>query len=409
MKIRIFLVILIILAAANFYNPFGLISPQASKFVFYFSSLSLWIISCSKTNTLRSIKRFPKISYYLILVGIIGALFMAIAFQEQSFSVSLIAILPYFFAYLSLFLFIKSGIGTDVIKKIIFGLLCCSIIIYIINYTTFPLMPFGNMDADDVDSSRGIIRIGILYLDLFVLGMFYSINQWLLVKKRKWLLAVAVCGLMIVLSVTRQLIVITAVLGILFFMKKASVYQKIIFVAIILVFTVYILPEIPIYKALVETTQNQMNRTDNREDPRIRAARFFLEEYQTNEMTRIFGNGKPSIGNSPWGNEYGFLTHGEGCYPSDVGWIGFYWHFGLLGTIGVFLLLFHTARLRKSRENEYLTYYFYAIILLSILSAPILVYRQIVDVMLVLSLTYKLNNKRRTINAASIRTTAINT
>lgn len=384
-----------IAAAANFYNPFGLIPKQVPKLVFYLVILLL-LFTGNRKISLRSIKGFPRKSYLLILFGMIGALIMAATFQEQSFAVSAMAILPYFFGYLSFLSLVRSGVETDVIKKIILGMLCCSVIIYIVNYVSFPLMPFGDKDADSIDASRGVIRIGVLYTELFILAVFYSINQWLISKKKKWLVAIAACGLMILLSVTRQVIAITVLFGALFIMKRARVYQKILFVAFALVFAIYVLPEIPIYKALVETTQNQMNREDNKEDPRIRASRFYLYEYQTNDLTRILGNGIPSIGNSRWGDKFETITRSEGCYSSDLGWIGFYWHFGAIASIGVLFVLFNAARLRKEPENEYLTYFFYAIILLSVLSAPILIYKQVISIMLVLYLTYKPDNKRHT-------------
>ena len=203
------------------------------------------------------------------------------------------------------------------------------------------------------------------------------------------------CLIMIILSVTRQIIAITLILGTLFFLKKSNIYQKIIFVITISLFTIYILPQIPIYKALVETTQNQIDNNKNKkEDVRIRAARFYLDEYQTNDITRIFGNGIPSIGNSKWGDDFENTTRNEGYYSSDIGWIGFYWHFGIITVLGVFILLFKAATIKKSPDHEYLTYYCWAIILLSIMSAPILIYRQVIDIMFVLYLTFAFGRKR---------------
>ena len=377
--------ILIFLSASSFFNPLGIISPQLSKFIYYVCIiLGLFFLkNKAKVNNFK----YPNRAFYMIVIGFIGALLMAFSLQEQSFIVSLVAILPYFLAYLSFFVFKNSGINEAEAKKVILGFLICSVIIYIVNYITFPFMIFGAKEATEIDDSRGVIRIGIQYLDLFILATFYAINQWLIIM--------ILCLIMIILSVTRQIIAITLILGTLFFLKKSNIYQKIIFVITISLFTIYILPQIPIYKALVETTQNQIDNNKNKkEDVRIRAARFYLDEYQTNDITRIFGNGIPSIGNSKWGDDFENTTRNEGYYSSDIGWIGFYWHFGIITVLGVFILLFKAATIKKSPDHEYLTYYCWAIILLSIMSAPILIYRQVIDIMFVLYLTFAFGRKR---------------
>lgn len=385
--------ILIFLSASSFFNPLGIISPQLSKFIYYVCIiLGLFFLkNKAKVNNFK----YPNRAFYMIVIGFIGALLMAFSLQEQSFIVSLVAILPYFLAYLSFFVFKNSGINEAEAKKVILGFLICSVIIYIVNYITFPFMIFGAKEATEIDDSRGVIRIGIQYLDLFILATFYAINQWLLSKNNKWIIIMILCLIMIILSVTRQIIAITLILGTLFFLKKSNIYQKIIFVITISLFTIYILPQIPIYKALVETTQNQIDNNKNKkEDVRIRAARFYLDEYQTNDITRIFGNGIPSIGNSKWGDDFENTTRNEGYYSSDIGWIGFYWHFGIITVLGVFILLFKAATIKKSPDHEYLTYYCWAIILLSIMSAPILIYRQVIDIMFVLYLTFAFGRKR---------------
>ena len=388
-----FIIIFVFLSASSFFNPIGIISPQLSKFIYYvFVIFGLFFLKPKdKTRTIK----YPRKAFNIIIIGFIGALLMACFFQEQSSFVSLITILPYFFAYQSFFVFKNSGIDEHDTKTIVLGLLICSIVIYVVNYITFPFMFFGAKDATEIDDSRGVIRIGVLYIDLFILAIFYAINQWLLSKKKRWLIIMFICLIMIVLSVTRQVIVVTTILGTLFFLKKSKFYQKVIFIIIISLFTIYILPEIPIYKALVETTQNQIDNNENKkEDVRIRAARFYFDEYQTNDFTRILGNGIPSIGNSKWGDDFEKTTRSEGYYSSDIGWIGFYWHFGLITVIGVFTLLLKGATIKKSPKHEYLTYYCWAIILLSIMSAPILIYRQVIDIMLVLYMTFAFGRKR---------------
>lgn len=388
-----FITVVLILAASGFFNPLGTVSPQLSKFIYYGCALYGLLFFPVKTQVFNRL--YPMKPYRMIIFGIIGAVVMATLFQEQSVSVSLMAVLPYLFGYLSFLVFMKSGMDEDAVKRLIAGLLCCSLFVYVVNFVTFPVMIFGNKDADNIDMSRGVMRIDVQYIDLFILSTFYGINQWLLSKKKKWLIVIGVSGLMIVLSVTRQVIGITAIMGTLFLLKRLPFYKKAIFVVLMAIFVTVFLPKIPIYQALVETTENQIERNDQKEDVRIREARFYSDEYQTNIFTRFLGNGIPSIGNSRWGNKFEMDISYYGYYSSDIGWIGFYWHFGLIAVVGVFIFLLKGAMVKKTADREYLTYYCYSIILLSVMSAPILIYTQIIDIMLVLYLIFRFQNGQK--------------
>lgn len=388
-----FIIILLIIAAAGFFNPLGIVSPQISKFIYYGCAVYGLLFFPGKNKKLNRL--YPRIPYNMIVCGIIGAVVMATLFQEQSFNVSFMAVLPYLFGYLSFLVFMKSGMDEEAVKRLIVCLLCCSLFVYVVNYVTFPFMVFGNADADSIDTSRGVIRIGVQYIDLFMLAAYYGINQWMLNKKKKWLIVIGVCEVMIVLSVTRQVIGITAIMGTLFLLKRLPFYKKAIFVALMAIFVTVILPKIPIYQALVETTETQVANNDEKEDVRIRAARFYSDEYQTNEFTRIFGNGVASIGNSRWGDKFEKDVNSYRYFSSDIGWIGFYWHFGLIAVVGVLIFLLKGAMVKKTADREYLTYYCYSIILLSVLSAPILVYKQIIDIMLVQYLIFGFQNRKK--------------
>jgi len=165
------------------------------------------------------------------------------------------------------------------------------------------------------------------------------------------------------------------------------------------VFFQFILPEIPIYKALIETSKMELESNEtNQENARIRAFRFYSDEYQTNQFTRIFGHGVPSIGNSIWGKKFESETQSAGVYASDLGWVGFYWYFGLLATIGVFTLFYKGFRKEKDEKHEYLTYFCLAIILQSIASGPILIYHQVIALMLPLYLVYGIKTVSNTKN-----------
>lgn len=215
-------------------------------------------------------------------------------------------------------------------------------------------------------------------------------------KTKKHLYLIVITGLFIVLSVIRQYIFLSIMLGILFILKKSSFIKKMIFVAICLCVYYFILPKIPMYQKMSEVTSSQIDNNAETEDIRISAWKFYTNEYQTNSITRIFGNGLPSIGNSKWGNNFEKTISrdygGNGCFFVDVGWAGFYWLFGAFSTIGLIILLIKAILKKKSVDKQYLSYWCLFIVLTSIASAPILFYNQIISISTVLYLIYGKEN-----------------
>ncbi len=390
-KFSYYIYIFIILSSLSFYNPFGLISPQLSKLLFYLACI-LGIIYAIKNGINLNKVDYPRSAYRVILIGIIISIFMATIFQKQSFETTAIATLPYFFAYSLLYTLLKFNIPKPKIEHAIWFFCFMGMGIYIINILTFPKCIFG-AEQETFDMSRGIVRLKINSLQFIVLFLFYSINQWIITQKKKYIWLIALNATFIVLSVTRQYIFLSATLGLIFILQKSSWLTKISIITCCVLFYYVVLPEIPIYQTMVELSEKQVQRNEEeQEDIRIRAWKFYSNEYQTNNLTRFLGNGVPSFGNSTWGNKHERTVvakyGGNGCYTVDVGWAGFYWYFGILSTLGLLYLLLKAASIPKGQKYQYLSYWCVFIILTSIASGPILYYYQTVSIMTVLYLIY---------------------
>lgn len=388
---KYYLYILIVLSSLTFYNPFGIISTQTGKFIFYFICLLSLFYAYKNGINLQKVK-YPRTAYKMLIIGILLSTLMAVAFQSQSLYITIIATLPYLLGYSVFYTLMKFNIPKEKIEHAIWIFCFIGMGTYIINIITFPNMIFG-VEKDEYDMSRGIIRIGVYSLELIVLFFFYSINQWIVTKKKKYIWVILLTAVFIVLSVTRQYILLSIALSLIFILKKASLSNKIITISFCLLFYFIILPQIPIYKTMVELSETQAEKNKyEEEDIRIQAWNFYTNEYQTNEFTRIFGNSIPSIGNSKWGNsfektvsaEYG----GNRCFFVDVGWAGFYWLFGAFATFGLFFLLLKAILKNKSTNKQYLTYWCIFITITSFASAPIIFYHQIISITTILYLIY---------------------
>lgn len=393
------LFVLIVLSSVGFFNPYGILSPVVTKAIFYGINVYVWSIVFTKHLSNGSI--YPRWCFKCLILGILTSIIMATVFQIQSFKTTFIATIPTIIAFMFFPLLMFLHIEKEKIIKVYWWLIIAGMIVYIVNFSAYPGFVFGT-EKEEFDLSRGIVRIGIPFIELFVLMFFYSINKWIDEKKKKWLMAIIILATFIVLSVTRQFILLSFVIGGWMLLRSSSIIKRIFFISLIAIFYFFILPNIPIYKTMLELSEEQAQRNkQGEEDIRIQAWRFYTYEYQTNGLTPIFGNGVPSIGNSKWGNDFAATTinqeGGNGCYTVDVGWAGFFWTFGGIATFGLLMLFYKAYKKEKKPKEKYLSYWIVFITLTSIASGPILFYNQIISVSTVLYLIF--GNNRETLKS----------
>ena len=383
MKHKLF--IFALLATVGFFNPMGVLSDQVQKLLFYISVLFCFIVA---NNSNISLQRYdyPRKSYTVLLLGIIISIFMASAFHMQSFKTSIVATLPFIFSFSFFYALMKLNIQSDKILKI-YAIVCLlSSIVYFTNLITFPNPVFGG--EIDEDLSRGMQRIPVKFLEVFVLLLLYSINSWLIEKKKKWIYYIVILSVMIILSVTRQVILYAGVLSVIFIFKDISYFKKFLLCASIVIVVVYVLPMIPIYNEMVELSEMQAAENEDEDNIRIQAWRYYTDENQTNNVTRLFGNGVPSLGNSMWGQMFDSETEDNGCYYADVSWAGFYYLFGIFSTCALLILLIKAMMKKKKANKRYLTYWFAFMILYGIAAGPFVYFYQIFNLMIGLYLVY---------------------
>lgn len=400
MRTKLYLIILIYLAAQNFFNPLGAIPEVASKFMFYLLSLiGLWFAFISK----KRVVNYPRKSYIMIMCGIVISVFSVWLNYDQPLSVSITTTLPYMFGYSFLYLLLKYSPDIDFLLKFIKVLVICSSIIFLANLLAFPNTVFGE-GKEEFDMSRGFARLGVSMIELVVFYMFYSINQYQTSKKKKWICWSILTGVLVVFSLTRQVILLGFAFSILMILQKAKLWKKILVICVLFGVYQFVLPQIPIYKTMTELSEYQMEKNKYKEeDIRITAWRFYTDEYQKNEITRIIGNGLPSIGNSKIGNQYDNITNarfgGNGCYYVDVGWAGFYWLFGTFATLGLLIILIKALIMARRMKKDYYVYWILFILISSVASAPIIFHSQVVGLCIILYIIFANNDSEYEINS----------
>ena len=379
-----------VLSSVSFFNPFNIISPFIQKLLIYiiFSFAILYSLIYGNKISVS----YPRKSYIVLITGIFVSMFMASMFHSQDIGTSLIATLPFILGFLSFYVLMRLNIPKSSIERLIWKFCLIGMLIYIVNIATFPNMIFVE-HKDEYDFSRGSLRIGIVFLDFIILFFFYSINQWLVYKKKKYVFLMILTGTYILLSLTRQVIFLSFFLAIIFLFSRFSVLKKFFLIIVCILLFVYILPHVPLYKTLTEMTKDEITESRvGEENIRIQAWRFYTYQNQTNILTPFLGNGIPSMGRSEWGNQFKATISkeqgGNACYAADVGWAGFFWYFGLFATLSLLSLLFHAILKPQKNDKKYLSYWCIYIVLTSVSSAPIIYFYQIFSIMIVLYLIY---------------------
>lgn len=383
--------LLIVLAAVSFFNYHAILSEQAAKAIFYLSVLAGGVVAYFPYRTVK-IGNFPRGAWFMLMGGIVISIFMAPLYHKQSLPVSMMTTLPTLFAYFTFPIFLRFNIPVERVIRAYMVLAVVSAFVYFCNVMTMPNNIFGK-PIIDLDMTRGIVRIPLVFIEVFPILVFYCVNRWLDDKKAKWLWFILFLMTMIVLSVVRQVIVYTAILSVLFIMRKVSWKVKAAMCLGIVGVIVYVLPMIPIYKTMVELSEEQVDENEDEENIRITAWRYYTYENQSGDLTPFLGNGMPSFGNSIWGISFDAETEENGCFYVDVGWAGMYWLFGPLAVGGLLWLMIVTLIKKKPENLQFVNYGIVFIFLTNFTSAPTIYYYQIVNVTMLLSIPYCICNQ----------------
>lgn len=371
------LITLFLLACVEFYSPQFLpikIEEQTAKGLIYSCYVLLvFFLIPSKHKEKNSFD----ICFKLIMASMPFSMVMASTqHSPQSFPVSIIATMPYIVPYSAFFLFKRSNITLEDFEKIILILGIINVLLTLQLYALVPNQLFGGVREGD--DGRGM-RIGMVG-DIFkIFLLFYSIYKYKEARKKIWLVSIILCFLTVLLSLTRQVIAISSVLAILYFMKDVSLIKKLTVIAMFAIATWYVF-HLPYFEGLIEVTERQTERESKggEENIRIVATKYYINDAQENFLTRVFGNGCFSYGNSEYGEEARRAQYLTLCFPSDVSFASFYYLFGIMGALGISLIFIKTYRMKIPPEYEYLKYVIYYIMLASIASGPLLYMSQII-------------------------------
>lgn len=380
--------LLSVLFAEQFMNPFGMTTAMGRTYTLLTYAVFVIVGFFAFRKGIKKNECFPYKWYYLLVGSIAFSAVMAHLFHNQRLVVSFSATFGAILTYLLLLFFIKLNISAEEYMKIIRRFAYVGMACYVINALAFPARIIGGTEYENVDMSRGIVRIALPVGLWIVLLFLYSLNQWISNHNQKSMHCAILCYIFIILSVTRQVILLSTLLGGFMLLKEAG-WGKRIFVSIVaILFFFVVLPQIPIYKTMVNLTEDQIDQSqEDLPDIRVLGYLYFCDIDQVNAYTRVFGNGTPHV-SSKWSQEEALNAEKNKIYDVDVSWAAFYNHYGVIAVIALLAIFLITAKHCYNRQDRYISYWILYIIGTAFASGVIWFQHQIVEILVVIAMAY---------------------
>lgn len=331
------LLFIIILCGFQFFNYYG-IDPKINKMVGFLITPCLILVSLK--TILSNNKDIMFRLMRLLLISWVLSFFMALFFWGQSLDLTYRASSQMLF-FVVFFYLCKYHISRSVIEKIIVLLGWLYIVLWLYALYRVPEVTFGlNADNEITDISRGIYRLSIVGRLIMILTYFFYLNKAFIEKHPKYKIFVIIFFVVIVLQVTRQLILWTAILSLIYlFMerRKLAVILAILFFISYHSFTSIQFSNDSVVGAMINLTNDQFDNQlyNTGEDPRITEYKFFFRDWSPSLVNDLLGNGMPHS-DSDYGKFYLTLQSGRMLFLSDVGYGSI---FVILGVVGIILYL----------------------------------------------------------------------
>lgn len=382
------LVIVTLLAAIGFFNYHNLISVPVQRACFMLMLLVCAAVGWFQSEIKLRYVNFPRLPWLVLMMSLVISIFMASFYHPQSLIVSAVASSTMVFAYSGFFVLLKLNASPDRLMKYMVWLLLPTVIVYVLNFVTIPNNMFGMPMMEDL--SRGVLRVSIPLLQCVILVVFYSINKWQITGRLKWIGIAVFAFMIVVLSLTRQAIAFTAILCFFQILYKLKWYNKIIIGCSIAAVAYFTFINLPMYEDMKDLTEEQIEATESeeREDVRIGAWRYYSYECNDDIATWFFGNGMPAIGKSVWGRRFDAYTEETGYFSVDVSWAGLIFSIGIIGTFAMAVILIMAIFKKKTFKQSYLTYFMIFVFLRGFASGVMIISEEIFITMIALYLIY---------------------
>ena len=326
----------IILCGFQFYRYYTLSGPQMN-FLSTFSILILFVLSVRKIFHRVHNKYYTAMQW--LLFSLISCMFMSWIFWDQSFSLAYRVSTN--FMFLIFFYLAANKFKIEEIERLIIILGWLYAILWLYAIYRVPDVTFAASVDDNIDDeSRGFFRINFTGRLSLIFAYFLYVCKYFTYKKNKYIAYAAILFTFVVFQLTRQLILWTGVVTLLYIFvsnTKWAVILAIIFALLYIGSSQIEFSDDSIIGSMINMTNDQLNgQLYAGEDPRITEYRYFFTQWSPNFLTDIFGTGIPYGDDTAYGRFEHQLSWGKGLYLSDIGYGRM---FACTGALGLFLYL----------------------------------------------------------------------
>lgn len=302
-------------------------------------------------------KRFSGQRYSNILRGIflvyVSSILIAYVFWKQSLFLGFRSTTPDLFILLYFFL-VTNEIDMKLVEKVVGILSFIYLLVWVYAVYSVPRVVFGIDLESEAGTNRGFYRFYIEGSRIVPLAFFFFLNKYYNHKKFFWVALAVLFYIVVILHVRRQEIFWTTVIGFYYVFRQLKYRWAYLIIAITLfTFVVNVsIKEDSIIGIMLNQTDAQFERqSSGEEDIRISASRFYLLEYHKNPVTFFFGNGIPNA-DSAFG-AYHSSIQAKGYFVQDIGFVGLFANYGLIGVILYLALLYKVVTHKVSTEFMY--------------------------------------------------------
>ena len=348
------LIILYTLVSFQFYSYAGLNNTVIKLPLFL--TVPIMFAICWKTFISKNANKLFRIMRGIIIITILS-IFSAYLFWNQSIVLGYRAIAAgltlifYFYLYKR-----RPSIQSIETYIFVFGILYCVLWLYAMSKFPEPVFGFNEDGEVKEDLSRGMIRINFIGRISLIFAYFLSLNRAYTQKKKIYFVFATVFFIFIIMQVTRQLIIWSALVTIIYIFRKNRklLIGGIVIFAFLFSFGKTIkFGQDSVIGTMITMTEEQMESSQHGdEDIRVTEYRYFFTEWSRNIITDVIGNGMPH-GNSAYGKYYTQLQEQQKLFLSDVGYGQI---FVITGWIGLFLYIVLFIKCCLIRMPEELMY-----------------------------------------------------
>lgn len=333
----------------------------------YFVAIPLMTLYIA--NTLFQKKQsvlFNKMRTITLLIFI--SIITAFLFNGQSISLGYRATAPIlgilFYFYLN-----KANFTIKEIECFIWINVCVYLFLWLYALSQAPI-PIFTVDQDrQLNDDRGIFRIAIMNRACIMMALFYSVNRWIVIKKKIFLVLSILMFVLIVFMTVRQYIVISVFVVTFYLFKKIRyIWLYAIMGLLLLNFVSISIPKDSILGRLIELSERQaIDNKYGETNVRILEYEYYFLDFPQNVVTSLLGNGVPHS-DSSYGLKESKLNDVKKYFRSDVGYANLYLLIGIIGVLVVFQLMYYSIKYKVNNEMVYAKMFMFYIALANIAS-----------------------------------------